>query len=144
MLVSRWVRRLWWPELSRVAQAMIRIAQCANSVYRWSAALVTFSPEAERLALALREGLRRIWIDRSAALGTELLADSLTPSTLDRLENQNILFFLIMDGRNSVLDGLYNVVAYLGNFVSGARLGADPWRPIYRRSARSTSRSAFG
>jgi hypothetical protein len=63
MLVPRWTRRLWWPELELAAHSMVTIAPGNLSARKWDAVLVVFSLEAAQFALALKEGRspQRTW-----------------------------------------------------------------------------------
>jgi hypothetical protein len=56
MLVPRWTRRVWWPELEHAELSMGRIAPGNLSARKWDAVLVALSPETGQLALAPTEG----------------------------------------------------------------------------------------
>jgi hypothetical protein len=45
MLLPRWKRRLWWPELEHSAHSMVRISPGDFNARKWDAVLVVFSPE---------------------------------------------------------------------------------------------------
>lgn len=63
MLVPRWTRRLWWPELEHAAYAMIRIPPGPASCRKWDATLVAFSAEADQDARKIlgRSSLSLSW-----------------------------------------------------------------------------------
>jgi hypothetical protein len=67
-------------------------------------------------------------LNKEAALGAELLADRLAPSTMDRLESQIIRFFLFMegdDGRDGVLSGQYDIMLYVGDLYLSGTVGGS-------------------